>query len=148
MPLAHGEACVMLPWCLLLKRPNIIMQDHIYGEGEMQTLSMCSRIQPSLLQDWTTDPSGAMGFRVPEPWSLKDRDVLTEGPRSSGIFKNSWRRSPLAQMSRSWSCLHTFFSHIFVLNYPFLFLWFSNFLPLNFLFFLLLNLVIIYFCHN
>lgn len=89
-----------------------------------------------------------MGFRVPETWSLKDRDVLTEGPRSSGIFKSSWRRSPLAQTSRSWSCLHTFFSHIFVLNYPFLFLWFSNFLPLNFLFFLLLNLVIIYLCYS
>lgn len=45
-PLVSGEACIMLPWCLLLKRPNIIMQDHIYGEGGLQTLSMCSRMQP------------------------------------------------------------------------------------------------------
>lgn len=45
-PLVSGKACIMLPWCLLLKRPNKIMQNHIYGEEGLQALSMCCRIQP------------------------------------------------------------------------------------------------------
>ena len=88
-----------------------------------------------------------MGYSVPGIWGAEDRDMKTGVHGAQAYSRAPWRKSLWVPMSRSWSCLHTFFSCIFVFNYSFIFLWFFSFLPLNSLFFIFLKLVIVDFCH-